>query len=543
MGFTTSPNMQLPVPGVGTEQGPQYAFDVNNCFTLVDQHDHTPGKGVQITPAGININTSLNFNSNFATNLAGLSLVSQLSTPITLSTIYESGDDLFFLDGVGNPVRITQNGAVAGTPGSIANLLPPASVSYVSGSKTFVFQSNTNIAANIDAASYLLRNISPNSTFALTLQPPSALGSNYALTLPTIPVSYSFLTIDPSGIIAPMSTYPDVGSNGQQLTANSGNASGVFWTASQENLNMGVSASVAANALTINLLTATGATPSVTSPVIISFRDSTATTGQTAPLLVTSALSIVVPSGATLGHKASATQYIYLYAQNNSGAVQLAVSGINAPDDLTMQTSTTISAASDSGNVLYATLGIAAAPIRLLARLKVSEAVPGTWSVAPSEVSINPEGCGIQPAELSSLVSGTDLNITSFSTTSTSLVSAGSFSTASNPPVGRPVLIRAVPLANGSPDSDLILVLTSSVSVHAAVYQIIRDSDSTVVNEVLFGMSGNGASNITMVQPISALNCVDISDGSSSYTLKMRNILTTSDTVNATQLKLTASVM
>lgn len=202
MSFILSSNMNLPIPGVGTESGPQYAFDVNSCLTLIDSHDHSPGRGVQITPNGLNINAALSFNNNSAIDLAGLNLTAQLGTPVLLNTIYENGVDLFFLDGVGNPVRITQNGAVAGTPGSIANLLPPASVSYVAGSKTFVFQSGTNIAANIDAASYLLRNISPNSTFALTLQPPAALGNNYSITLPLIPGSNSFITIDTSGALS-----------------------------------------------------------------------------------------------------------------------------------------------------------------------------------------------------------------------------------------------------------------------------------------------------------------------------------------------------
>lgn len=193
--------MNLPIPAVGTEAGPQYAIDVNNSLNTIDQHNHSPGSGVQITPNGMNINTALTFNGNLATHLAGLTLLAQTSMPAN-NTVYENGVDLYYVDGIGNNIRITESGGVAGSPGSISNLTSPASASYVTGSQEFVWQSNTNIAANMDFGSAIMRNLTPNSTFALTLQPPATLSSNFTLTLPSIPGSTSFLTLDTSGIIS-----------------------------------------------------------------------------------------------------------------------------------------------------------------------------------------------------------------------------------------------------------------------------------------------------------------------------------------------------
>ncbi len=200
MSTTNTPNMTLPVPGVGTEPGPQYAIDVNDSLNIIDRHDHTPGSGVAITPSAIDINSALTFAGNFATNVAGVTFTAQGSTPAP-GTIYESDVDLFYVDGDGNVIQITTNGGVAGTPGSITNLTPPASATYVSVSSTFVWQSDTNIAANLDAGSLIMRNLTPNSTFSLTLQPPAAMGANYALTLPSLPLADAFLTIDTSGSI------------------------------------------------------------------------------------------------------------------------------------------------------------------------------------------------------------------------------------------------------------------------------------------------------------------------------------------------------
>jgi microcystin-dependent protein len=192
--------MNLVIPTVGNELGPQYAFDVNNSLSLVDQHDHTSGRGVQIPPAGLNINSNLTFLNNFAVDLAGTTFNPQTSVPAD-GTIYVNGVDLYYVDELGNNIRITQSGAVTGTPGSIANLTSPASATYVAGSSTFVWQSNANIAANMDFGAAIMRNLSPNSTFALTLQPPT-LTSNYSITLPYLPSTQSIMTLDAAGNMA-----------------------------------------------------------------------------------------------------------------------------------------------------------------------------------------------------------------------------------------------------------------------------------------------------------------------------------------------------
>ncbi len=202
MSTTNTPNMNLIIPGVGTEPGPDYATDVNNSLNIVDRHDHTPGAGVAITPSAININTDLTFAGNFATNIAGATFAPQVATPDP-NTIYVNDVDLYFVDGDNNIVQLTINGGVAGTPGSITNLTSPASATYISVSSTFVWQSDVNIAANMDAGSLIMRNLTPNSTFALTLSPPAALGANYILTLPPLPITTSFLTIDTAGAIDP----------------------------------------------------------------------------------------------------------------------------------------------------------------------------------------------------------------------------------------------------------------------------------------------------------------------------------------------------
>ncbi len=196
---TLSPIMSMPVPVPGTDPGPQYAFDLNSCLSILDQHDHTPGLGNPITVSAMNINSDLPMGSHNIINLRSARFDAQpspLGTGSDLGCIYVSGVDLWYNDESGNQIQITALGGVAGTPGSIANLVSPASASYVALSDTFVFQSDVNQGANIDGASFVLRNIP--GTFGLTLSPP-ALGSNYTITLPTLPSVPSFVSIDASG--------------------------------------------------------------------------------------------------------------------------------------------------------------------------------------------------------------------------------------------------------------------------------------------------------------------------------------------------------
>jgi hypothetical protein len=201
--------MSLPVPVVGSESGPDFAYDINSSLALIDSHDHTPGKGVQLTSGSLNINANLSFNGFQAINVGAVTLAPQSVTPPG-GSLYESGVDLFYVDGLGNNIQITESGGIAGTPGSITGLVPPASVTYVAASRTFVFASDSTISANLDAASILMRNITPNSTFAVTLQPPASLSSNYSITLPTLPAQKNFVTMDTSGILAADSNVDNV---------------------------------------------------------------------------------------------------------------------------------------------------------------------------------------------------------------------------------------------------------------------------------------------------------------------------------------------
>ena len=162
---TISPNMGLVIPTIAVDSGLVWEQSVNADLDILDGHNHSSGQGVQINPAGLNINSDLTFNDNNATALRSVRFQSQ-GAPLSLGTdlgcLYESGVDLYYNDGSGNRVRITQSGSVTGSTGTITGLPSgTASASFAAG--TFVFQSATLTSATLDAGSIILRNNTASS--------------------------------------------------------------------------------------------------------------------------------------------------------------------------------------------------------------------------------------------------------------------------------------------------------------------------------------------------------------------------------------------
>lgn len=199
-----SPNMNLPVPIVSQTTGPEWANDINSCMSAIDSHDHTPGKGVAISSQAININADLPLNNNSLTSAKAVVFSSQSSFP-TNQSLYVEAPDLFYNDGNGNIVRITQSGSVSGASGTITGLPSgTASASYQSVGGTFKFQSATNTPANITGASLTIsEQVASVTPTGITLKAPSGLAASYNVTFPSsVPSATSLLTMSTSGGLA-----------------------------------------------------------------------------------------------------------------------------------------------------------------------------------------------------------------------------------------------------------------------------------------------------------------------------------------------------
>ena len=148
-----------------------------------------------------------------------------------------------------------------------------------------------------------------------------------------------------------------------------------------------IAASVAANALTASLKTSAGIDATASTGVEVTFRDATAATGTRTSISIVSAISVVVPQGATMGFANSETDHLYLYVLNNAGTGEVAISS-SLFDENTLQSTTQISATADSSTVLYSSTARPNVAVRFVGRIKIATgATAGDWSATPIEIS------------------------------------------------------------------------------------------------------------------------------------------------------------
>ena len=185
-----------------------------------------------------------------------------------------------------------------------------------------------------------------------------------------------------------------IGSDGTALLADSSATHGFSWQSvggsqSYELSNVGLSVGVGSSAATIALKQSDGSTNCSTgaSACKIGFRSATATNGGYNQRTVTSSLSTVISAGSTAGFTSATDSYLYIYALDNSGTVELAWSG-TLFDEGSVQSTTAEggAGAADSGRVLYSTTARSNVPIRLLERVKIQNS-SGNWTSAATEVS------------------------------------------------------------------------------------------------------------------------------------------------------------
>jgi len=137
-----------------------------------------------------------------------------------------------------------------------------------------------------------------------------------------------------------------------------------------------ITATVAASALTVGL-----------NPTFLNFRSSTLTDGAPVSRTVSSAISMVIPSTATLESVNAIQTRIYLLAIDNAGTVELAVvnaaGGVNLNEEGLIST-TAVGTGSDSNDVIYSTTARTSVAYRVVGMVEYTQATAGTYATAPS---------------------------------------------------------------------------------------------------------------------------------------------------------------
>ena len=139
----TTSNMSLNEPSVGVTAGPTWATETNANWELLDAHDHTSGKGVQLTPSALNINSDMEFNQNSATELKNAVLDNDIhasSSGDTNYSVYSYGANLYWRNGSGTAVQITNGASLNSTGGAITSPTTNSQVLFSSAGNSYAFK-------------------------------------------------------------------------------------------------------------------------------------------------------------------------------------------------------------------------------------------------------------------------------------------------------------------------------------------------------------------------------------------------------------------
>lgn len=194
-----------------------------------------------------------------------------------------------------------------------------------------------------------------------------------------------------------------VGTNGYLLVADSTQSDGLQWVAPASAIStMGaiingtLAVTMAANAVTIALKTASGADPSASDPVSIIFRHGTATSGTYLVRTVTAALSTVISSGSSAGTLNNTASRIYVGALDNAGTVELCwwnpvnttgLFGFSESEPITT-TAEGGAGGADSAHVVYSTTSRSAVYARYLGYFESIQVTAGTWASAATKIQL-----------------------------------------------------------------------------------------------------------------------------------------------------------
>lgn len=169
-----TPNNELIDPIMGqvvptsATPGAQYAVDItNDLLTRIAPHRHTGANnldGYQLDGDSFDLTQDLVFNNVNATSLRAARFISQitnLSGSQDLNELYDVNGDLWFNDGSGNQIRLTQAGSVSPSTTAIALQLAPTTLNGGGPSFPVLLGSSAFNAINCNVASQSLYIILP----------------------------------------------------------------------------------------------------------------------------------------------------------------------------------------------------------------------------------------------------------------------------------------------------------------------------------------------------------------------------------------------
>jgi hypothetical protein len=218
--------MTLPVrgsPGSGA-----WGDTIDADLALLDAHDHSAGKGLRITPSGLNINADLPFSSLWAPTqlhriqfsaIAGAALAAGQRTSLFVSdgTGGLTANELYWHNNAGNKVQITAGNTlnfaafVGGIGGDYTSV--GATLNYTDSQKAYEFKEGTIDShgwARLRSGDLRLLPFNTTGSVFVGMAAPGAIAGSYTVTWPlALPGSTALQQIDNTGQAIFSNTVPN----------------------------------------------------------------------------------------------------------------------------------------------------------------------------------------------------------------------------------------------------------------------------------------------------------------------------------------------
>lgn len=190
---------------------------------------------------------------------------------------------------------------------------------------------------------------------------------------------------------------------------------------------LGLAAAVGSSALTISLKGANGSDPAAGNPVNIAFRNVTLATGTPSIVTATSALSLVISSGSTMGFTSATAGRLWIVIFNDAGTLRLGAINCRNGTDIYPLGGTKIASstaeggagAADSAHVIYTGTAVTSKAYVVLGFMDWASGLTtaGTWAIVPTTIKLYDLGDKLPGDVIQSVSSTTQTNATVASTT------------------------------------------------------------------------------------------------------------------------------
>lgn len=202
----TLPNTGIVLPTLGGDSG-TWDEELNAALGNYDVHDHSPGNGVKIPTAGINIDADLTLAGFGLTNVKSVAFAQvALLTAGSVTLFVNTADhELYWRTNGGTNVKLTSGSSIntsliGGIGGDYSTV--GAHLNYDDANKRYTFQTQTNTWARLATGDVRIYEFNTSESVYVSLKAPAALAAPFEITLPlALPGSQLFMQMDATGVI------------------------------------------------------------------------------------------------------------------------------------------------------------------------------------------------------------------------------------------------------------------------------------------------------------------------------------------------------